>query len=72
MGHHPLSGPPPPPPPSSSGVGHGNILYPSAAYGDGFLQMTLGYMSPTTGAYKMDPYFLSQGKCTKMFTICQE
>uniref|UniRef100_A0A1B0G0D3 Homeobox domain-containing protein n=1 Tax=Glossina morsitans morsitans TaxID=37546 RepID=A0A1B0G0D3_GLOMM len=47
--------PPPPPPPS-------NILYPSAGYNDhGFLQMTLGYLSPSTGAYKsVDPYFLSQ------------
>ncbi|XP_061390747.1 brain-specific homeobox protein [Musca vetustissima] len=46
---------PPPPPPSS-------VLYPSAAYSDhGFLQMTLGYLSPSSGAYKsVDPYFLSQ------------
>ncbi|KAL9927617.1 brain-specific homeobox [Glossina fuscipes fuscipes] len=44
-----------PPPPA-------NILYPSAGYNDhGFLQMTLGYLSPSTGAYKsVDPYFLSQ------------
>uniref|UniRef100_A0A1A9WKB6 Homeobox domain-containing protein n=1 Tax=Glossina brevipalpis TaxID=37001 RepID=A0A1A9WKB6_9MUSC len=48
--------PPPPPPPPS------NILYPNTGYSDhGFLQMTLGYLSPSTGAYKsVDPYFLSQ------------
>lgn len=51
---------PPPPPPSS-------VLYPSAAYSDhGFLQMTLGYLSPSSGAYKsVDPYFLSQGKLVR-------
>ena len=48
----------PPPPPHAA-----NVLYPSAAYSDhGFLQMTLGYLSPSSGAYKsVDPYFLSQG-----------
>ncbi|TMW53894.1 hypothetical protein DOY81_000951 [Sarcophaga bullata] len=47
----------PPPPPHAA-----NVLYPSAAYSDhGFLQMTLGYLSPSSGAYKsVDPYFLSQ------------
>lgn len=54
---HPHVTAPPPPPP-------GNVLYPSAAYSDhGFLQMTLGYLSPSSGAYKsVDPYFLSQGR----------
>ncbi|XP_055849286.1 brain-specific homeobox protein isoform X2 [Episyrphus balteatus] len=44
--------------PPSSG-----ILYPNSPYSDhGFLQMTLGYLSPSSGAYKsVDPYFLSQG-----------
>lgn len=40
------------------------MLYPSAGYSDhGFLQMTLGYLSPSSGTYKsVDPYFLSQGR----------
>ncbi|KAH8404759.1 hypothetical protein KR222_000082 [Zaprionus bogoriensis] len=51
----------PPPPSAASGPGNG-VLYPSAGYSDhGFLQMTLGYLSPSSGTYKsVDPYFLSQ------------
>ncbi|EDW37279.1 GL25620 [Drosophila persimilis] len=53
---------PPPPPPPNGGGPNGGVLYPSAAYTDhGFLQMTLGYLSPSSGTYKsVDPYFLSQ------------
>ncbi|SPP85939.1 blast:Brain-specific homeobox protein [Drosophila guanche] len=53
---------PPPPPPPNGGGASGGVLYPSAAYTDhGFLQMTLGYLSPSSGTYKsVDPYFLSQ------------
>ncbi|XP_017836379.2 LOW QUALITY PROTEIN: brain-specific homeobox protein [Drosophila busckii] len=55
---------PAPPPPTSAppSAGQGSVLYPSAAYSDhGFLQMTLGYLSPSSGTYKsVDPYFLSQ------------
>ncbi|XP_017859230.1 PREDICTED: brain-specific homeobox protein [Drosophila arizonae] len=51
---------PPPPPPAASAPN--SVLYPNAGYGDhGFLQMTLGYLSPSSGTYKsVDPYFLSQ------------
>nr|XP_036217661.1 brain-specific homeobox protein [Bactrocera oleae] len=56
--------PPPPslPPPPPQHPHPASVLYPSAAYSDhGFLQMTLGYLSPSSGAYKsVDPYFLSQ------------
>ncbi|XP_046866407.1 brain-specific homeobox protein [Drosophila willistoni] len=54
--------PPPPPPPGSAGGGPNGVLYPGAPYTDhGFLQMTLGYLSPSSGTYKsVDPYFLSQ------------
>ncbi|XP_022228048.2 brain-specific homeobox protein [Drosophila obscura] len=54
--------PPPPPPNGGGGPNGGGVLYPSAAYTDhGFLQMTLGYLSPSSGTYKsVDPYFLSQ------------
>ncbi|XP_020804792.1 brain-specific homeobox protein [Drosophila serrata] len=54
---------PPPPPPQNGGTGAPNgVLYPNAPYTDhGFLQMTLGYLSPSSGTYKsVDPYFLSQ------------
>ncbi|KAH8282463.1 hypothetical protein KR054_007809 [Drosophila jambulina] len=54
---------PPPPPPQNAGTGAPNgVLYPNAPYTDhGFLQMTLGYLSPSSGTYKsVDPYFLSQ------------
>uniref|UniRef100_A0A6P4EIL4 LOW QUALITY PROTEIN: brain-specific homeobox protein-like n=1 Tax=Drosophila rhopaloa TaxID=1041015 RepID=A0A6P4EIL4_DRORH len=54
---------PPPPPPLNGGTGGSNgVLYPNAPYTDhGFLQMTLGYLSPSSGTYKsVDPYFLSQ------------
>eukprot|EP00099_Drosophila_melanogaster_P014336 NP_477350.2 brain-specific homeobox, isoform C [Drosophila melanogaster] len=54
---------PPPPPPLNGGSGASNgVLYPNAPYTDhGFLQMTLGYLSPSSGTYKsVDPYFLSQ------------
>ncbi|KAH8329309.1 hypothetical protein KR074_007582 [Drosophila pseudoananassae] len=59
----PVPVPPPPPPPPSGGAGGPNgVLYPNAPYTDhGFLQMTLGYLSPSSGTYKsVDPYFLSQ------------
>jgi len=63
--HPPVPTPqPPPPPPLSGGSGGSNgVLYPNAPYTDhGFLQMTLGYLSPSSGTYKsVDPYFLSQG-----------
>ncbi|XP_054744346.1 brain-specific homeobox protein [Anastrepha obliqua] len=54
--------PPPLPPPAPQHPHPASVLYPSAAYSDhGFLQMTLGYLSPSSGAYKsVDPYFLSQ------------
>ncbi|XP_030381248.1 brain-specific homeobox protein [Scaptodrosophila lebanonensis] len=54
-------GPPPGPTPGGPPPG---VLYPSAAYSDhGFLQMTLGYLSPSSGTYKsVDPYFLSQAR----------
>ncbi|XP_062143035.1 brain-specific homeobox protein [Drosophila sulfurigaster albostrigata] len=54
--------PPPPPPPAPAGSGPNGVLYPNAGYSDhGFLQMTLGYLSPSSGTYKsVDPYFLSQ------------
>ncbi|XP_043070468.1 brain-specific homeobox protein [Drosophila grimshawi] len=59
----PTAPPPPPPPlpPPANGAQNG-VLYPSSAYSDhGFLQMTLGYLSPSSGTYKsVDPYFLSQ------------
>nr|XP_016927976.1 brain-specific homeobox protein [Drosophila suzukii] len=62
--HPPVPTPqPPPPPPLSGGTGGSNgVLYPNAPYTDhGFLQMTLGYLSPSSGTYKsVDPYFLSQ------------
>ncbi|XP_039482194.1 brain-specific homeobox protein [Drosophila santomea] len=56
---------PQPPPPSTLNGGSGasnGVLYPNAPYTDhGFLQMTLGYLSPSSGTYKsVDPYFLSQ------------
>ncbi|XP_067620474.1 brain-specific homeobox protein [Eurosta solidaginis] len=52
----------PPPAPQHHHPHPASVLYPSAAYSDhGFLQMTLGYLSPSSGAYKsVDPYFLSQ------------
>lgn len=55
--------PPPPPPPNGGAGGPNGVLYPNAPYTDhGFLQMTLGYLSPSSGTYKsVDPYFLSQG-----------
>ncbi|XP_034473932.1 brain-specific homeobox protein [Drosophila innubila] len=58
----PPAPPPPPPPPAPTGSGPSGVLYPSAGYSDhGFLQMTLGYLSPSSGTYKsVDPYFLSQ------------
>ncbi|XP_023167539.2 brain-specific homeobox protein [Drosophila hydei] len=60
---HSNSGPtvePSPPPPAATAPN--GVLYPNAGYGDhGFLQMTLGYLSPSSGTYKsVDPYFLSQ------------
>ncbi|XP_016994204.2 brain-specific homeobox protein [Drosophila takahashii] len=62
--HPPVPTPQPqPPPPLSGGSGGSNgVLYPNAPYTDhGFLQMTLGYLSPSSGTYKsVDPYFLSQ------------
>ncbi|XP_017056608.2 brain-specific homeobox protein isoform X1 [Drosophila ficusphila] len=62
--HPPAPAPqPPPPPPLNGGTGGSNgVLYPNAPYTDhGFLQMTLGYLSPSSGTYKsVDPYFLSQ------------
>ncbi|XP_017116488.1 brain-specific homeobox protein [Drosophila elegans] len=62
--HPPVPAPqPPPPPPLNAGTGGSNgVLYPNAPYTDhGFLQMTLGYLSPSSGTYKsVDPYFLSQ------------
>ncbi|XP_030554747.1 brain-specific homeobox protein [Drosophila novamexicana] len=53
---------PPAPPPPVASSGPSGVLYPNAGYGDhGFLQMTLGYLSPSSGTYKsVDPYFLSQ------------
>ncbi|XP_017081384.2 brain-specific homeobox protein [Drosophila eugracilis] len=62
--HPPVPAPQPPPPPSLNGGtgGSNGVLYPNAPYTDhGFLQMTLGYLSPSSGTYKsVDPYFLSQ------------
>ncbi|KAH8305535.1 hypothetical protein KR018_008908 [Drosophila ironensis] len=65
-GHHApppqVPAPPPPPPPNGGPGGSNGVLYPNAPYTDhGFLQMTLGYLSPSSGTYKsVDPYFLSQ------------
>ncbi|XP_017033721.1 brain-specific homeobox protein [Drosophila kikkawai] len=58
----PTSQPPPPPPPNGGTGAPNGVLYPNAPYTDhGFLQMTLGYLSPSSGTYKsVDPYFLSQ------------
>ncbi|KAH8410087.1 hypothetical protein KR009_005837 [Drosophila setifemur] len=57
----PVPAPPPPPQPNGASAPNG-VLYPNAPYTDhGFLQMTLGYLSPSSGTYKsVDPYFLSQ------------
>lgn len=59
---------PPAPPPPVASSGPSGVLYPNAGYGDhGFLQMTLGYLSPSSGTYKsVDPYFLSQGTFVSM------
>ncbi|XP_055387337.1 brain-specific homeobox protein-like [Condylostylus longicornis] len=41
----------------------GCMLYPNSHFAEqGFLQMTLGYLGPSSGAFKtIDPYFLHQG-----------